>query len=48
MNHKKQILIWPMLYIALMGVFNAIARFGFHVNYGEPPYVKTMLPFLVV
>ncbi|MFY9262632.1 MAG: CPBP family intramembrane metalloprotease [Actinomycetaceae bacterium] len=46
-NTWLKILIWPTLYIALMGTANALVTRQPNVTYGSPSYIAGMLPFLV-
>lgn len=51
MNTKKEIckvLLWPLLYIAGMGMSNYIVYHHYHVSYDSSEYAKEMLPFLAV
>ncbi len=44
----KKVILWPLIYILLMGIANFLSAQVFHVTYGESDYVKTMLPFMVI
>lgn len=51
MNMKRKAcytLLWPLLYIAGMGLSNYIVYHRYHVSYDSNEYAKTMLPFLAI